>query len=67
MNKEMIGGRWKAILLFVFLKKKWTFLAIFRTADQQDKSISADEFSLNAATAGLSVELSMNEEASRVM
>ena len=42
-------------------------LGHFRTADQQDKSISADEFSLNAATAGLSVELSMNEEASRVM
>ena len=53
--------------IICFLKKEMNVLGHFRTADQQDKSISADKFSLNAATAGLSVELSMNEEASRVM
>jgi hypothetical protein len=58
------GGK---LFYYLFLKKKLKVLGHFRTADEQDKSNSADKFSLNAAAAGLSVELAMNEEASRVI
>jgi len=54
MNKEMIGGRWKAILLFVM--KKMNVLGHFRTSRTSwFPPLLVD------------VELAMNEEGSRVM